>query len=458
MAWAVGALGVLSAGVGAQDGGLAVEERLAVVADIGARLERSYVFPEMAEKCAAHLLRQLEAGAFSELDDPEGFAAALTAELQAVSGDKHLLVRVRQPERVDLEEADPVSARLQRLARMRAENFGFPKVELLEGNVGYVDTRGFQPPDLARDTVTSVMGFLSHADAIIIDVRENGGGIPETVQLVCSYFFDERTHLNSLYFREGDRTIEYWTLDDVAGKKMPDVPLFVLTGTSTFSAAEEFSYNLRTQERATLIGATTRGGANPGSLQWIDDQFEIFVPTGRAINPVTQTNWEGTGVEPHVVVAEEEALEVALVEARKAAEVWRGTRRDALKIWSEVREAARGAEASFEKGRNEEATATVHGALRAALDLGVLDERDINLWGYEYLQTDGVEMAIAILGFNAEEFPESANVWDSLGEAYMLDGQADLAVHYYEKSLELDPDNGNARQILEQVARTRRGD
>jgi C-terminal processing protease CtpA/Prc len=156
------------------------------------------------------------------------------------------------------------------------------------------------------------MGFLANTDALIVDLRRNGGGRPEMVALLSSYLFDERTHLNDLYWREGNRTDEFWTNATVAGPRYGGKkPVFVLTSKRTFSGAEEFAYNLKALKRATIVGETSGGGAHPGDMQKIADGFAMFVPTGRAINPVTKTNWEGVGVEPDVVVPADQALDKA---------------------------------------------------------------------------------------------------------------------------------------------------
>ena len=63
---------------------------------------------------------------------------------------------------------------------------------------------------------------------------------------------------------------------------MPDVPVYVLTSNKTFSAAEEFTYNLKNLKRATIIGETTGGGAHPGGVMPVAERFNMFVPTGRA--------------------------------------------------------------------------------------------------------------------------------------------------------------------------------
>src|SRR5215203_2477633 len=127
----------------------------------------------------------------------------------------------------------------------------------------------------------------------------------------------EPVHLNDLYWREGNRTDEFWTKKEVAGKRYLNKDVYVLTSKRTFSGAEEFTYNLKNLKRATIIGETTGGGAHPGGGFRISEHFGMFVPTGRAISPITKTNWEGTGVTPDVAVPADEALHVARITALK---------------------------------------------------------------------------------------------------------------------------------------------
>jgi C-terminal processing protease CtpA/Prc len=156
------------------------------------------------------------------------------------------------------------------------------------------------------------MNFLADTDALIVDLRKNGGGDPAMVALLCSYFFGvESVHLNDIYFRPDDSTQQYWTSPFVPGRKYTDKDVYVLTSGYTFSGAEDFANNLKTLKRATIVGETTGGGANPGGMERLHDHFAIFVPSGRAINPITKSNWDGTGVEPDVKVSAELALQKA---------------------------------------------------------------------------------------------------------------------------------------------------
>jgi C-terminal processing protease CtpA/Prc len=203
-------------------------------------------------------------------------------------------------------------------ARASVDNFGFQKVERLPGNVGYIELSGFLPAEVGGDTAAAAMNFVANADALIIDVRKNGGGAPSMVALLCTYLFGpEPRHLNDLYFRPSDSTHQWWTMPYVPGKRFENKPVYVLTSKRTFSAAEEFTYNLKTQKRATIVGETTGGGANPGGMRPLGENFVMFVPSGRAINPITKTNWEGTGVTPDVPVTADLALKTAHLKALK---------------------------------------------------------------------------------------------------------------------------------------------
>lgn len=427
-------------------------DRTAVIERIGSMLEERYVFADVAAETAAHLAAELESGVFDDMSDPAAFASGLTEAIQQVTHDKHIRVVVRRPAQVQMAEQNPARAMAEQIARQRQQNWGFERVERLEGNVGYIDMRYFAGNPEARATASAAMNFLGNVDAIIFDMRRNGGGSPEMIRYISSYLFDEPTHLNSLYWRQGDRTDEFWTLADVPGPRLADTPVFVLTSDYTFSGAEEFSYNLKTRKRATIVGETTGGGANPGGTVPINEQFAVFIPTGRAINPITGDNWEGTGVAPDIAVDADDAYDTALELAIAAAEERRtrlGAELDAR--WGAFEESHQRAVALAESGDMDGAGAAMREALSGAVEDGLLGEPDINMLGYEAMQRDRNGLAIAIFACNVKLFPDSANVYDSLAEAYMHDGQTEQAIRFYTRSLELDPGNENAKTMLTQL-------
>ncbi len=258
------------------------EEQKDVVDNINRLLKENYVFPEVANEMAALLEKKLKEGHYKALNAPDAFAAQLTTDLQSISKDKHLRASFAPKLVEDLRAMggnDDGPAPQEWIDDMKRNNFGFKEVKLLEGNVGYLDLRGFMDTKYAGETAVAAMNFLSNADALIIDLRNNGGGSPSLVQLITSYLYDaEPVHLNNFYWRPQDETTQTWTLPFVSGRRRPDIDVYVLTSQRTFSAAEEFSYNLRNLERATLVGETTGGGAHPGGTEVATDPFVLWVP------------------------------------------------------------------------------------------------------------------------------------------------------------------------------------
>jgi len=285
-----------------------------------ASMRRAYVFPDKATEAERAIRARLAAGDYANVKDGKAFAILLTEHLRAVCQDAHLHVSYSEPVLPVRKQNDqPSPAEIEQAKQStRFSNAGFERVERLPGNVGYIKFNGFAPAEAAAAPVRAAMDFVANTDALIFDLRQNGGGSPETVRLICSYLFGETpVHLNDIYHRPTNKTTEFWTLRKVDGKRYLDREVYILTSKSTGSAAEEFSYNLKNLKRATLVGTSTWGGANPGDVIRLNDHFAAFVPDGRAINPITKTNWEGTGVEPDVKVAPEEALRTAHVLALK---------------------------------------------------------------------------------------------------------------------------------------------
>jgi retinol-binding protein 3 len=280
-------------------------------------LKTAYVFPETAAKMSEAIRARVERNEYDSITSARAFADALTKHLQEVSHDKHLRVNYSSDPIPDrrIPSADD---RARAIADERRRNFGFERVERLDGNVGYVDLRGFSGSPEAGETAVAAMNFLAGTDALIFDLTRNGGGSPAMIGLLSSYLFDDVVHLNDFYWRESDETRQFWTSPHVQGRRYGSTkPVYVLTSTRTFSAAEEFTYNLKNLKRATIVGETTGGGAHPGGTRRITDHFAIWVPAGRAISPITKTNWEGTGIDAHIKVESARALSTAHLDALK---------------------------------------------------------------------------------------------------------------------------------------------
>jgi len=414
-------------------------------------LKEKYVFPEVAEKISVHINDKNKEGFFDNLTDPKEFAEVMTEEMQSISNDKHMKVHVKSINtNLDPEAPNLLKNIYNTESQFKSTNFGFTKLEKIKGNIGYLKLDGFAPLHAAKDYADLAMKYLSTSDAVIIDLRENNGGSPDLVQYICSYFFEKPTHLNSLYNRVRNDTTHYVSLEKVDGKKMPDVPLFVLTSGKTFSAGEEFAYNIQTQKRGTLVGETTGGGANPGQLFNATKNLGIFIPTGMAINPITKTNWEGVGVRPDVETNTENALETAITLARKSAEEYKASVDTKMFGYiDEINSKIEEAEKLFDANKKSEiAISLIRDAFELGLRENLVDEMFINFLGYQKLFSEKYDLAITIFEYNTEAFPNSANTYDSLAEAYMKNGDKKNAIINYKKALELDPGNKNAEEML----------
>ena len=288
----------------------------AVVVALGEKLQANYVFPDIAASLARQLAAKEAAGGYAGATDTAAFGQALSQDLRELGKDGHFQLEFApgvepgpgptlQPK---VPTADEMAANR---AEMQSVGYGIERVERLVGNIGYIEIRGFGPTELVGDAYTAAMSLLAGSDAVIVDLRRNGGGEPSSVAHLLSHFFapGDVRHLNDIYTRPLDATQQFWTDPSVPVRYTG--PVYVLTSKRTFSGGEEAAYDFQTQKRATLIGETTGGGANPGDFVAIAEGFAAFIPTGRAINPITKTNWEHVGVQPDVAVPAKDALKAA---------------------------------------------------------------------------------------------------------------------------------------------------
>lgn len=277
-----------------------------VIGGISTRLRESYVFPDKGIAAADVLEKALQANAYAGVTDPDQLARQLTEQLRAATKDSHMRVIFGSPFRNQPPPAAPQDA-------------GF-NVKRLDGNIGYIHLARFVPPEVFNPAADDAMRSLSDTTALIVDMRDNGGGHPASVAYLVSFFLDpgKRVHINDLIWRNRGtstfRTEEFWSSSTPVhylGK-----PVYVLVGPKTYSAGEEFAYDLQVLKRVTVVGEKTRGGANPGGLNELGHDLFVVVPTGRAENPTTRSNWEGVGVRPDVEATLEAAQQTAMALAK----------------------------------------------------------------------------------------------------------------------------------------------
>jgi hypothetical protein len=291
-----------------------------VIESLTRQLKSNYVFPDVAERVSKALAEKSAKGDYAEASTSKAFAKMLSSDLRATGKDLHLGVGFDPGFSADAAPgAVPTPSQLAKLREgVARDGYGIARVERLPGNIGYLDVRGFGPTEIVGEAYGAAMSLLAGTDALILDLRRNGGGEPSSVAYLLSHFFaegDER-HLNDIYERPKDETRQYWTSASVRPRYTK--PVYVLISNYTFSGGEECAYDFQTQKRATLVGETTGGGANPGDFLSLGHGMVAFIPNGRAINPLTHTNWEHVGVKPDVVVAAAQAEQTAHADILRA--------------------------------------------------------------------------------------------------------------------------------------------
>ncbi|GAA4271604.1 S41 family peptidase [Aquimarina gracilis] len=401
-------------------------------------LEENYIFLDKAKETNAHLDALMKKGYFDKMQ-PSAFAKAMTEEMQKITKDKHLHFRAprTQPSSKDVRPITSLISRYRGAPMLR----GF---QLFDSNIGYVDLAFFGGSEEHLAKIDQVMQNMLVADVIIFDMRRNGGGDPNTVNYLSSYFFDEKLLLNSIYSRAQNHTEELWVVD-VKGEKRPKVPVYILTSKRTFSGAEDFSYTMQSRGRAVVVGEVTGGGAHPTRGFPLDNGFGIGIPFARTINTVTKTNWEGTGVQPDIEMPADDALEKVKSLAVNKAKDYKNLLFQPL-------------EESFKSVAGKMASDTdkkkILESFKELVASNILGEGSINNIGYSYLQIEKPEVAMVIFECNTRLFPDSANTWDSLAESYLDLGNKKKAKEYYEKAIKMDPDGGvgeNARAMLKKI-------
>ena len=307
-------------GVGAtEQAPLTAPDRQKVVEQLGQALEANYVFADKAKTLAATLRANLDKGDYDGAQDKDALALALTKDLVAASNDLHFFVGVDPAFAADYAaRKDPARAAELRESDRRDEarkNFGFTELRRLEGNVAYVGMSHFADPELGYDAAAAAMRFIENSDAVIYDMRYNNGGHLEMAQLLASQLFrgDKDQELFDYYYTDDGRRVArgQWVLPAIPAKRLTGKPVYILTSSTSFSAAEWFAYSLRKLGRATLVGERTAGGAHPVDRKPVGTDFFVQVPIGQIHDPVDRGDFEGRGVTPDHLVPSADALAAA---------------------------------------------------------------------------------------------------------------------------------------------------
>ncbi|HVL77673.1 MAG TPA: S41 family peptidase [Sphingomicrobium sp.] len=300
----------------AHPGQVTAQDRREVIANSARLLEQRYVDPAAGARLAARL--RSAGRQWTGITDPEAFASAVTQWLRRESADGHLgLSYSKTPIPAHGGEGSFSESQMERWYGAH-RNHGIEKIERLEGNVMLLELRVFPPSAMAGEVVAAAMNVVAQGDALIIDLRRNGGGA-DTAQLVMGYLLEGGSPLSGSYDRPSNTRRYVSSPHWVPGRRFGSAkPLYILTSPKTFSAAEAVAYNLQALKRAVIIGERTGGGAHPFEYRRVHAHFALDLPEGKSIHPITGGNWQGVGVKPDVEVAADQALDRALELAREA--------------------------------------------------------------------------------------------------------------------------------------------
>ena len=294
---------------------LTAEQRVAAIDAMVIAIRENYVFPERVPDIEARLRDGLMSGRY-DIDAPGGFAARITEDLRRASGDRHMYLNF-DPAQYSLESGDTVDlereAALINYWRRRAErsNHGLSEMRILRGNVRYLRITGFEwIDDETGAAYDSAARFLRDGDAIVIDLRGNGGGSHGAVRYLISHFL-QPNRLEMTFLQAGEPPEQSHTLEYLPAGRLREKPLYVLIDSRTGSAAEAFAYDVQQFHVGRLVGEKTAGAANNNSFVPIAPGFMLSVSFGRPVHPVSQSNWEAVGVAPDVRAPGSQVLDMA---------------------------------------------------------------------------------------------------------------------------------------------------
>jgi len=298
-------------------------EQKQIIDKVFALLNTNYIFPDKVVAMEKVIYKKLSNSDYRKFSELEEFLKNINTDLETLSGDRHIdiffdPVRVKQIEAEAKVNGNKTGYAPEFLQRAKFENYLVKKVERLDANVGYLKFNAFVDTGLSKRTLTASMDFLINSSALIIDLRQNGGGDGGTVAFLLTYFLPDSTLISLERSRATTVPIPHYVVSARTVEKFDkNIPVYILVSKKTSSAAEAFAYTLQSYKRATIVGETTNGEANPGYLYPINNDMYIMIPAFESINPITKTNWQGKGVMPDVQIQGDKALAMAQVKAYK---------------------------------------------------------------------------------------------------------------------------------------------
>nr|WP_159916770.1 S41 family peptidase [Flavobacterium urumqiense] len=283
------------------------QNRANLLTEIGEKIKDNYIFADIALKTDSLLNLEIKTANFKNLTNEE-FAKKITTYLRTVTKDKHFFVKYFSDNQTKPNIVNEKEQQKSDNFSNSLENFGFENIKRLDGNIGYINFKGFAEPKASETALASAMNFIANTNSSIIDLRENRGGDGGMLLQFCSYFFNNKIKLYDAYYRNKGKNIENWTRNKVKGTKYLNKQVYILTSKNTFSAAEGLSYFLQSYGIAKVIGEQTGGAANPVDHFIIDNKYLLLVPNGKITAMLTKNNWEQIGVIPNEIVKKESAL------------------------------------------------------------------------------------------------------------------------------------------------------
>jgi retinol-binding protein 3 len=306
-----------------QNQSLSAEIKKQTIDDLSTLLIERYAYKEVGPKLQQLLQQNLKAGRYEAYHSPLEFSLAVTRDLRSLQPDRHLALNFNPQIQATKPTTPPQPLTPEERAKQasafnRQMNYGFKSVQFLNGNIGYLKLDYFDSYlEYSRPVADAAMAFFKNSDALIIDLRENGGGSGEMVGYIAGFFFKDRTLTGTSYNRLTDSTEESFVTPQPADKQLTNIDLYILTSKVTVSAAEALAYNLKYLKQAEVIGETSAGAANPGRVTRLNHLFTAFIPNRHGMHIVTGKNWEGTGVPVDIACPAEDALRIARLEALK---------------------------------------------------------------------------------------------------------------------------------------------